>query len=162
MGKDFVLDEKDRAILKLLLEDGRMPLTLMAPKVKLSHDAVKYRIEQMKKAGVITAFVPVINPAKIGLPIWGDVIFSLWNVTPERYAEWIKYLKYHPFVAAVWNLSGRFEWFVEIYTPDLAKFNEIVSETKMKFSDIIKDSETLFVLKEIKAQQLYPTNYPGI
>jgi len=162
MLKEYKLDEKDKAILRLLLKDARMPLTVIAPKVKLSHDAVRYRIAQLKEAGVIKSFVAVIDPGRIGLPIWGDVIFSLWNVTPHRYEEWVKYLKNHAFVAAVWNLSGRYEWFVEIYTPDLAQFNEIVNEIKMKFSDIIKDSETLFVLKEIKAEQLYPATYPGI
>ena len=160
--KPYALDDKDRAILKILLEDARTPITKIAKEAKLSHDAVMYRIKKMKEAGVVEKFVAVLNPAKIGLPIWGDVAFSLWNLTPSRHDGWIKFLKFHPYIAAVWNLSGKYEWFIEIYAESLAQFNEIVSEMKIKFSDIIKESETLFVLKEIKAEQIFPQKYKGI
>lgn len=153
------IDKKDAKILNILLNDSRTPTTQIARSVGISHDAVKYRIKNLREAGIIKSFTVVLDLAKVGLPVWGDVVFSLWNLKKERYEEWIRYLEHHPYIAAIWNLSGRYEWFVEVYAESLEKFNDIVGETKMKFSDIIKDSETLFVLRELKAKQFLPPTF---
>lgn len=55
------LDEKDIAILKIIGEDAILPLYEIASKVKLSTDAISYRIKNMINSGVIIKFVPVIN-----------------------------------------------------------------------------------------------------
>jgi len=156
------IDDKDKEILRILLKDSRTPVTKMAKKVKVSHDAVKYRINRMKEKEIITSFTVVLDPSKIGLPIWGDVMITLWNLKPERYKEFIEYLKGHPYVAAIWNFSGKYQWFIEIYTESLAQFNDVFTEIVTKFSDIIKDTETFFVLKEVKARQILPEKYPHI
>jgi Lrp/AsnC family leucine-responsive transcriptional regulator len=148
MGK---LDKIDRQIINVLLKNSRLSNLEMGRQLGLSHDAVRYRIEKLARDGVIKKFSIEVDPAKLGLQIWGDLIISVWNLTPKRYAEFLSYLKNNPNIAAVWNLSGRYEWFIEIYTADLQKFNEITTDIKLKFSDIIKDMESAFVLNEIKS-----------
>jgi Lrp/AsnC family leucine-responsive transcriptional regulator len=152
MGK---IDKVDRKIIDLLLKNSRMSNLEIGKQLEISHDAVRYRIEKLVRDGTITNFTISIDPAKLGLQIWGDLIISVWNLTPKRYSEFLGYLKNHPNVAAVWNLSGKYEWFIEVYTTDLKKFNEITNDIKMKFSDIIKDMESAFVLNELK-----PYTYP--
>jgi Lrp/AsnC family leucine-responsive transcriptional regulator len=154
MGK---IDKIDRKIIDILLKNSRMSNLEIGKQLGLSHDAVRYRIEKLVKEKVILNFSIDIDPAKLGLNIWSDLIISLWNLTPKRYSEFLKYLKEHPNVASVWNLSGKYEWFIEIFTSDLNKFNEITREIKLNFSDIIKDMETAFVLDELK-----PYTYPVI
>jgi len=160
--KPIMLDEKDRKILRILISNARTPLTKISKEVRLSHDAVNYRIKRMRDAGVIEVFTTVINPAKLGYPIWGEILISLWNLTDQKYKDFLNYIKTHPNISAIWNMSGKYEWWIEIYTKDLANFNEIVNEFKIKFSDIIKDSESFFVLKEVKAWQSLPMLIPGI
>ena len=148
MGK---LDKIDRQIINVLLKNSRLSNLEIGRQLGLSHDAVRYRIEKLLRDGVIQNFSIEVDPAKLGLQIWGDLIISVWNLTPKRYSDFINYLKDHPNIAAVWNLSGKYEWFIEIYTNDLKKFNEITNDLKLKFSDIIKDMESAFVLNEIKS-----------
>ena len=148
MGK---LDKTDRQIINVLLKNSRLSNQEISKQLGLSHDAIRYRIEKLLRDGVITKFSIEVDPAKLGLSVWGDLIISVWNLNPKRYAEFINYLKDNPNIAAVWNLSGRYEWFIEIYTTDLRKFNEIAHDIKLKFSDIIKDMESAFVLDEIKS-----------
>jgi Lrp/AsnC family leucine-responsive transcriptional regulator len=148
MGK---LDKIDKQIINALLKNSRLSNLELGRQLGLSHDVIRYRIEKLVRDGVIKKFSIEIDPAKLGLQIWGDLIISVWNLTPKRYAEFLSYLKNNPNIAAVWNLSGRYEWFIEIYTTDLQKFNEITNEIKLKFSDIIKDMESAFVLNEIKS-----------
>jgi Lrp/AsnC family leucine-responsive transcriptional regulator len=148
MGK---LDKIDRQIINVLLKNSRLSNLDIGRQLGLSHDAVRYRIEKLLRDGVIKNFSIDVDPAKLGLQVWGDLIISVWNLNPKRYTEFLNYLKENPNIAAVWNLSGRYEWFIEIYTNDLRKFNEIANDIKLKFSDIIKDMESAFVLDEIKS-----------
>jgi Lrp/AsnC family leucine-responsive transcriptional regulator len=148
MGK---LDKIDRQIINVLLKNSKLSNLEIGRQLGLSHDAVRYRIEKLLRDGVIKNFSVDVDPAKLGLQVWGDLIISVWNLNPKRYTEFINYLKDNPNIAAVWNLSGRYEWFIEIYTTDLRKFNEIANDLKLKFSDIIKDMESAFVLNEIKS-----------
>jgi Lrp/AsnC family leucine-responsive transcriptional regulator len=135
----------------VLLKNSRLSNLDIGRQLGLSHDAVRYRIEKLLRDGVIKNFSIDVDPAKLGLQVWGDLIISVWNLNPKRYTEFLNYLKENPNIAAVWNLSGRYEWFIEIYTNDLRKFNEIANDIKLKFSDIIKDMESAFVLDEIKS-----------
>ena len=148
MGK---LDKTDRQIINVLLKNSKLSNLEIGRQLGLSHDAVRYRVEKLLRDGVIKNFSIDIDPAKLGLSVWGDLIISVWNLNPKRYTEFLNYLKDNPNIAAVWNLSGKYEWFIEIYTSDLKKFNEIANDIKLKFSDIIKDMESAFVLNEIKS-----------
>jgi len=152
MGK---LDKIDRMIVNILQTNGRASNLEIGRQLNISHDAVRYRIEKLMKDGVIRFFTIEIDPAKLGLQIWADVIISVWNLNPERYDEFVGYLKNNPNIAAVWNWSGKFDWLVEVFAPDLRTFNEITNDIKLKFSDIIKDMETSFVLNEVKTY-IYP------
>jgi DNA-binding Lrp family transcriptional regulator len=60
------LDTFDRAILRLLQRDVRMPQRLIAEAVNLSAPAVQRRIRRMEAIGAITANVAVVDPACVG------------------------------------------------------------------------------------------------
>lgn len=66
---NLTLDERDKQILSLLHEDGRMSYTDLGKQVGLSRVAVQARIQQLIEAGVIERFTAVINPAKIGIHV---------------------------------------------------------------------------------------------
>lgn len=149
------IDKLDRKIIALLLEDARMSMVKIARETGLSHDAIKYRIERLKEKGVIKQFTTVLDPEKLGLHVLGDVALSLWNLDEKKFKEFDAFVKHHPYIVSVWTFSGKWDYFIEIQSKDLAQFNEILNEIKIKFSGIIKDTETLFVMKELKFR-LYP------
>lgn len=68
------LDRTDRAILRLLRQDGRMPLAAIAKEVGLSAPAVHDRVRKLEQAGVIAGYTAVLDPDKLGRP---NVAFCL-------------------------------------------------------------------------------------
>ena len=60
------LDDKDRKIITLLENDGRVQYSEIAKELEVSSDTIKYRIEKMKNEGLIENFEPVINFSKLG------------------------------------------------------------------------------------------------
>lgn len=59
------MDETDVKILKLLWEDGRMPIYRIAQRVGLSNAAVNKRIEAMKRRKELLGFSILLNPRYI-------------------------------------------------------------------------------------------------
>ena len=63
-----VLDEVDKAIIRELQADGRMPYTRLAPVVGLSQAATRQRVQRLLESGVMQ-IVAVTDPLKLGFKV---------------------------------------------------------------------------------------------
>ena len=61
-----LIDGVDRAILDLLVEDGRRTMTEIAVRVGLSPSAVKRRVDRLERVGVISGYPVLLAPGKLG------------------------------------------------------------------------------------------------
>src|SRR3989339_1833252 len=77
------LDLTDRKILAELDKNCRISNSTLAKKVHKSREAVKYRIQQLQKRGVIEKFITSINPNKLGYYMF-KVYLKLENIPDER------------------------------------------------------------------------------
>lgn len=69
----YEFDKNDIQIVNMLLEDGRMPASEIARRVgNLSERVVRYRIDQLRRNGVIQVSA-VVNPEAFGLTVKADV-----------------------------------------------------------------------------------------
>ncbi|CAI49423.1 Lrp/AsnC family transcription regulator [Natronomonas pharaonis DSM 2160] len=59
------IDETDRELLRLLLEDGRRPYKELAEAVELSPPAVSDRIDRLRELGVIQRFTVDVDRSKL-------------------------------------------------------------------------------------------------
>jgi len=155
-GEKVKLDEKDKEILIILAQNGRASTVKIAKEVGLSRDAVKYRIDKMIREKVIQGFVAVMNPPKIGLPFYSNVHISLLNLNPEREEKLINYIRAAPYIVYATKTMGRYDISLEIFSKHPGHLDEILGKIREKFSDIIKDIEISFVIKEYKW-----TEFPG-
>jgi Lrp/AsnC family leucine-responsive transcriptional regulator len=60
------MDAVDHAILRLLTQNARRPLSEIADLVGLSAAPVKRRIDKMEKAGIIEGYTAVVNYSRTG------------------------------------------------------------------------------------------------
>lgn len=65
MSEKRNLDETDREIVRLLLEDARRPFSDIAERVDLSPPAVSDRVERLEKQGVIRRFTIDLDRTKL-------------------------------------------------------------------------------------------------
>ncbi len=77
------LDLVDKKILAELDKNCRIPNSILAKKVGKSREAVKYRIQQLQKKGIVEKFITSINPNKLGYFMF-KVYLKLENISEER------------------------------------------------------------------------------
>ncbi|MBW2999133.1 Lrp/AsnC family transcriptional regulator, partial [Candidatus Woesearchaeota archaeon] len=77
------LDLTDKKIMAELDRNCRISNSSLGRKVGKSREAVKYRIQQLVKKGIITSFITSINPNKMGYYMF-KVYLKLENIPNER------------------------------------------------------------------------------
>ena len=59
------LDELDRKIVRLLIQNARMSYSEIGEQIGISRVAVKMRVQALEKKGIIEEYTAIINPQKI-------------------------------------------------------------------------------------------------
>lgn len=107
------IDEKNREIIKLLEQDGRVQYKEIAEKLEISADTVKYRIEKMKTDGIIENFFPILNYNKLGMIQFACIIKFLY-LSKEEEQKMCKFLQEsNCILKAIKNLNSE-EYFMTL------------------------------------------------
>jgi len=145
----FNLDEEDKLILDLLVNNSREKIINIAEKTKLSVDSVSYRIKKMEKQGIIKWYKCLWNAPKIGFTTCKAFVFFK-NITEKRKKEFIDYCKNLEntinivITFAPWDLEIMFE------TKDYESYFKIMDNIKDNFNDIVKYYESVLISSEPK------------
>jgi len=126
------MDQIDANLLRILIENSRIPITLLAKKLKVSREVTTYRLNRLKKEGIILNFVTEINIEKLGFV--GAAVFI--NVKATRQKEFKKFLAESPFVSWVAELSGIWSFGFSI----IGKTNEEIDDKFLQIYNKFKDA----------------------
>ncbi|ATQ41612.1 Lrp/AsnC family transcriptional regulator [Caulobacter mirabilis] len=122
------LDDIDRRILRVLQRDGRIQNTELAKKVGLSPSPCLRRVRLLEEAGVISRYVAILDPAKIGK---GQTFFTrIWlsaqdEDTVEHFAAEVNKL---PQVVECYIMLGDCDAMVRVVAADIAEYRKFQSE----------------------------------
>ncbi|MGH1424166.1 MAG: Lrp/AsnC family transcriptional regulator [Pseudooceanicola sp.] len=116
------IDEKDRQILRALTESGRMSNLELADRVGLSPSACLRRVTALERAGVISGYRAVLNPAHMGIGFTAYVSVGLNEHTKVAQEAFEKAIAQAPEVRECHNVTGDREYILRIEAADLADY----------------------------------------
>lgn len=108
------------------------------------------QIKKLEKEKVIRAHHTMINPAKLGYPLYVYVLLSNYNTKPEEETKFVNYLKSHKQIIYVAKNSGKYDFTIGVCAKDYMNFDEIIQQIRHRFADVIKDIEFLPTVQEYK------------
>ena len=110
MAKEEVakIDLKDRQLLFEMDFDARAPYSQLAKKVRLSKQGVEYKLQVLKKKGVVEGFYPLIHAQKLGY-IYCRIMITLQNAGKDKREEIFQYLEKHPRVFWLFRMHGPYD-----------------------------------------------------
>ena len=144
------LDEKDRSIIKLLIEDPRTSVADIARVVGVQRDTVLYRIRRLEKKGLISKYHTIIDPQALGLSMFMLVLIKVAPVAGADIEEFVQKLIAHKKVTHVARLIGKYDYFVQVAAEDVIAFDSVLSNIKMIQPGIIADIETANIIDGLK------------
>jgi len=152
--KVYELDLKDRKILYLLSEDGKMAVTDIAKDVGLSKDAVTYRINRLVERGIILYFIPIINVHKLGFFSY-YIYLQLENLKSETDSELLNYLKESKYTMFVGSCFGSYDVVAQIFVKNTQELDIFLRELRNRYDSNIRDFTLLLATKEQKLPAKY-------
>lgn len=139
------VDEKDLELIRLLEENARMPLTRIAARVGMSDVAVRKRLKKLEDGGVIKAYRPRLDHAKLGYRARAIVGF---DVDPARLLEVVKKLAEKPEVKFLAITSGDHMVMVDYWARDNKELENFLRELKSEYN--VTDVRPALVLEVVK------------
>ena len=129
------LDLTDRKILAELDKNCRIHNSVLAKKVSKSREAVKYRIQQLQKKGIIEKFITSINPNRLGYFMF-KVYLKLQNIPNER-EKFFEELKQDKDIYWIGVSDGVFDCVFAILSRSIADYYEKINFLLTKWEHLI-------------------------
>lgn len=98
------LDELDRKIVQLLIENARSSYSDIGQQIGISRVAVKARIQALETRGIIEEYTTIINPQKISGAV--SCYFDI-ETTPEALAQVTGLLEANPVITQIYRVAGK-------------------------------------------------------
>ena len=158
------LDAIDRRILRALQVDGRMIYDALAAQVSLSPSATLRRVKRLEESGVISGYVALVSPERVGLSLTAYL-----NVRLEKHSQIHKRTPMDLFRAAVqtWPevvecaaLTGEMDFLLRVVVQDMAHYSSFIMDTLLKHPSV-EDCKTSFVLDRASSAALRRRAHTG-
>jgi Lrp/AsnC family transcriptional regulator, leucine-responsive regulatory protein len=120
------MDDIDRRILALLLDDGRRTFDDIARRVSLSAPAVKRRVDRLRTGGALQGFTAVVDHAALG---WNtEALVELFYAPGTLLDEVAQTLARHPEVVEAWSVTGEADAIARVRTADNADLERLIMD----------------------------------
>ena len=136
----------DIKILKFLEEDGRIPYTKVARKLKLNESTIRKRVLRLQEKRVIKKFSVDLDPSKIG---FNTVAIVGVDVEPVRLIEAAQKISEIPETRYVATSTGDHMIMTEIWAKDGRELTKLISSRIGKIEGIKKICPAI-VLEKLK------------
>lgn len=120
------MDDLDRQILTLLVQDGRRTYDDIAGRVALSPPSVKRRVDRMQADGALRGFTAILDHAALG---WStEALIELFFAPGTQLNEVAVTLRGHPEVVEAWSVTGEADAIARVRTRSNADLENLIRD----------------------------------
>jgi DNA-binding Lrp family transcriptional regulator len=120
------MDQTDRQIVALLLDDGRRPYGDIAKRVSLSAPAVKRRVDRLRASGALRGFTTVVDHIALGEAT--EALVELFYAPGTLLDEVAETLRAHREVVEAWSVTGEADAIARVRTRDNADLERLIMD----------------------------------
>lgn len=152
--KPSVLDDFDKAILRLLQRDASQSVEAIAEQVSLSRNACWRRIKMMEDAGVITGRVALADPAHLGCPLEVMVMIRAGRHDADWLEAFHRAVRAMPEVVGAYRMTGDLDYLLRVRVADVPAYDAFYKRVIARIP--LSDISASFVMEEIKETTALP------
>jgi Lrp/AsnC family leucine-responsive transcriptional regulator len=151
------LDAIDRQLLQALQKNGRATVGELAEQVSLSASPCWRRVRQLEDSGLVEGYHARLSRRQLGYGVTGFVQLQMENHTAQATEAFEREVVALPQVLSCHNLSGRYDYQLEVVAHDLESFADYL-RTRIRALPGVREVSTSFSLKEVKRSLSLPVD----
>ena len=153
------IDPVDLEVVRVLRDDGRVPIADLASRVHVSRANAYARLQRLKDAGVLKGFTAKIDSARLGLGIHAMVLVSL-EAWPDR--EPIRErLRSMPEIEFAGVTTGQFDLMLLARLPDVEGLRDFTIERIAEIPGVRSTVTAIIMEETVPSRAVLPQPRPG-
>ncbi|GGO41373.1 Lrp/AsnC family transcriptional regulator [Streptomyces lasiicapitis] len=149
------MDRVDRQILAELQNDGRLTVTELAARVRLSLSPCHRRLRELERRGAVRGYRAVVDPEAVGLTFESLVFVTMRQEDRDTVAAFEAAVADIPNVLQAQRLFGDPDYLLRIVSKDLRAFQRLYDEELATLPGVQRLSSTL-VMKHVVQERPLP------
>ena len=149
------LDRTDKALLAALQGNARFTVAELAESVSLTTSPCWRRVKILEESGIITGYQAVLSPKELGYGVTAFVSVMMESHSQEVARKFEQRLLEIPEIIACHNVSGRYDFLLEVVAKDLESFGEFAREV-LQALPAVKEIYSSFSYKSVKPRRVVP------
>jgi Lrp/AsnC family transcriptional regulator, leucine-responsive regulatory protein len=151
----MALDQTERAILRLLQQDGRLSNVALAERIGLSESPCYRRVRQLEQAGVIRGYAAVVDQRRLGLDVTAFVLVTMEKQPDAATQAFLAAVEAEEHIVECYATSGSHDYLMKVVARTIDHFSELCMQRILKFPGVMH-VESSFSLKEVKHSRVLP------
>ena len=155
METSEILDETDKAILRILQKNSHLTVKELAERIHLSPSPTFERQKRLERLGYIDRYMAVVNPQKVGNSILVLCNIRLKQHTPELIQEFMDAVQHIDEITECYNTSGDFDFLIKVYIKDMKSYQQFMLH-KLGTIPCVGSLNSIFVIDHTKSTRGVP------
>ena len=157
MQTDVDLDAIDRRILQSLQAQGRITYDELAAGVGLSPSATLRRVKRLEETGVVTGYVALVAPERVGLGLTAyiNVRLAKHNDQGSPVDAFAAAVQAWPEVVECAALTGEMDYLLRVLVRDMEHYSHFLMDSLLRHP-AVQDCKTSFMLRRLKGTTAVP------
>ena len=143
------LDETDRAILRELARDARLPNNALAQRADIAPSTCLARVRALRERGVIRGYHADIDPAALGRPLQAMVAVRLQAGARGHLRAFVAGMARLPEVLNVFFLAGKDDFLLHVAAASTSSLRDFVE--RLSSNADVSYTETSLIFEHIRA-----------
>jgi Lrp/AsnC family leucine-responsive transcriptional regulator len=143
------MDDTDRAILRHLQADGRLPNAALAERVSLSPSPCLRRLRRLEQDGTIRGYRATLDRRKVGLGLTVFVEIKISGQSRRRAEELERAIAEVDEVIASYIVAGDADFMLEVVVPDLPAYEHLLLHTLLELPGV-SSVRSNFAIRTVK------------
>ena len=143
------MDATDRAILRHLQADGRLPNAALAERVHLSPSPCLRRLKRLENDQTIRGYRAILDRRKLGLGLTVFVEVKVSGHSEDRATEFEKAVADIDAIIGCHIVAGMADFLLEVVVSDLAAYEQLLLHTLLELPGVV-DVRSNIAIRTVK------------
>lgn len=147
--------DHEKALLREIQQDSAASLATLAERVGMAQSTLWRKLQEFDAAGIVTARVALLDPAKVGAKLCVFATVSLQDHSEASLAAFSRLVDRHPEILECHAITGTADYMLKIHTADVESYEHFMTHALLR-SDVVQAVHSSFSLKALKRTTSLP------